>query len=167
MTRAVLFASIVLGCASLAVGYAQPSGWGAASSVILLFGAAWLLAEARGWRFAAAFGLTLSFLAAAAGLLLEYSRGWMFSSALFALIAWDLAGFLERMRLASPENDRGGMEKRHLLRLGILAAFSALAASLAMTVHWQPRFGWLVLFAFVAALGLTQLVAWIRRKKGE
>ena len=163
MTLVILYASIILGTGSLAIGYAGSSlsnllPW------IIIAGVLWLVAQWRRWQwFSSAIGFSLAVLGAAFGLLLEINSGWMFAGVLFPLIAWDLSGFHDRMQFATVE-DVPGMEKRHLVRLGWLVAVGTILALLPMLVHWKFGFGWLVLLAFVAAMEFAQLVLWIRQK---
>ena len=163
MTSAALFASIALGSGSLALGYAR-DGWGVPPLLILFLGAVWLFAQWRGrWHFSA-MGLALAVFAAAVGLVLGFNTGWMFAGVLFSLAAWDLAGFRDRMQFASAGNDMPGMERRHLLRLGLLSVVGIILASLPVFVRWRFNFEWLILLALLAALGLSQLVLWFRQR---
>ena len=162
MTRAALFASIVLGIGSLALGYARGGQLGL-SMFILALGAIWFFAQWHNWQWSPLIGLALAVFSAAVGLMLGINYGWMFAGTLFSLLAWDLAEFGDRLRLVSTRKDAGVMEKRHFIRLGFLAAAGIILVSLTMSVHWQFSFGWLVLLALAAALGLTQLVAWFRQ----
>jgi hypothetical protein len=165
VTRVALFASIVLGIGSLALGYAGV-GWTVPAILILAFGAIWFYAQWRGWGWFSMAGQALAvFLSGAAvGLLLEINLGWMFAGALFSLFAWDLNEFRNLLRFASVDSNVPGMEKRHLLRLSILAIVAIVLVLLIMFVHLHFNFGWLVLLALVATIGLTQLVSQFRQR---
>jgi hypothetical protein len=162
MTLIVFYASLILGTASLAMGFA-PSEWNYSLPWIIAIGALWMLAQWRGWQWFPNLGLTLAVICAAFGILLELNSGWMFAGVLFPLVAWDLSAFHERMQLADVV-DMPAMEKRHLVRLGILTVVGILLALLPMAIHWKFGFGWLVLLTFVAAFGFAQLVLWIRQR---
>jgi hypothetical protein len=162
LTSFVLYASITLGTGSLAIGYSR-SDWSYLFPWILVFGAAWIIAQWRGWKWSPNIGLVLTVLVAAFGLTLEINSAWMVAGVLFSLIAWDLSEFRERTQFAAVE-DVPGMEKRHLARLGVLAAVGTVLASLPMLFHLKFGFGWLVFLVFVAALAFAQLVLWIRQK---
>ncbi len=144
------------------MGYA-PSEWNYLLPWIIAIGAGWMLAQWRDWKWFTNIGLTLAVFGAAFGLLLELNSGWMFAGVLFPLAAWDLSAFHERVQLAAVA-DVPVMEKRHLVRLSFLAVGGSLLALAPMAVHWKFGFGWLVLLAFVAAIGFAQLVLWIRQK---
>lgn len=164
MTLLALLITIVVGTASLAWGYVQV-GLPQLARLILLFGGCWVVAVWRGWRWFSHLGLTLSFLAAALGLwFLNFPPGWMFAGAICGLLAWDLTYFRYRQRFAASDEERRVVERRHLLRVTVVAALGFALASLAMAVKLQFNFEWAVLLTVVAALGLIQIIAWFRRR---
>jgi len=164
MTLFGLLFSIVLCSGSLAWGYWQV-GLHALARWILFFGLVWLLAVWQRWRWISVLGLVLSFLAAALGLwFLNFTPGWMFAGAIGGLMAWDLTYFRYRLRYAGSDQERRAVERRHLLRLSVLALLGFLLASLAMAVKLAFNFQWALLMAIVAVLGVTQLVRWFRRR---
>jgi len=87
----------------------------------------------------------------------------MFAGAIGGLMAWDLTDFSYRLRFAA-EKERRGFETRHLARISILAIFGFGLASLAMLIKFQFNFDWALLLAIVAAFGIIQLVAWLRKR---
>lgn len=164
MTLVALLFSILLGAGSLAWGYAQV-GLPQISRWILYFGAVWLVAVWRRWRWFATVGLIVNFLAAALGLwFLNFPPGWMFAGAIGGLLAWDLTEFRYRQRFAASDEERRDVESRHFMRLSILALLGFALASLAMAVKLQFNFEWALVLAIVAALGITQLVRWFRKR---
>lgn len=164
MTLFGLLFSIVLGSGSLAWGYLQV-GLPQFSRWILFFGALWLFALWQRWRWFAAIGLVFNFLAAALGLwFLNFAPGWMFAGAIGGLLAWDLTNFQYRMRFVASDQERRGMEGRHLVRVSALALLGFLLASLAMAIKLQFNFEWALLLAVVATLGITRLVTWFRKR---
>ena len=164
MTLFGLFFSILLGIGSLAWGYTQV-GLPQFSRWILLFGVIWLVAAWRRWRWFATVGLIFNFLAAALGLwLLNFPPGWMFAGAIGGLLAWDITYFQYRQRFAASDEERRAVEGRHFVRLSFVALLGFALASLAMVIKLQFNFEWALLFAIVAALGITQLVSWFRKR---
>jgi hypothetical protein len=159
---ALLF-SIVVGDGSLAWGYAQ-AGFPQFSRWIILFGVVWLVAVWRRWRWFAYVGLLFNFLAAALGLwMLNFIPGWMFAGAIGGLMAWDLTDFYHRLRFATDE-ERPGLEARHLVRISFLAILGFGLASLAMVIKFEFNFDWALLLAVVAVFGVLQLVIWLRKR---
>lgn len=165
MTVPALLISIVIGAGTLAWGYAlasmpQPARW------IVFFGAVWLLAVWRRWRWFAYVGLAFNFMAAALGLwLLDFPPGWMFAGAICGLLAWDLSDFQYRQRFAASDSERRSLETRHLLRISVVALLGFGLASLAMAVKLQFTFEWALVLAVVAALGLMQMISWFRKRR--
>ncbi len=166
MTLLALLFSITLGIGSLAWGYTLV-GLPEFARWILIFGVAWLFAVWQRWRWFAYAGVTFNFLAAALGLwFLNFPPGWMFAGAIGGLLAWDLTYFLYRQRFAASDEERRAMEKRHLFRISFLALLGFGLASAAMVLKLQFNFEWALLSAVVAALGITQIVIWFRKRGG-
>ncbi len=86
MTGFVLVSSIIISAGSLAWVYFE-AGMAGFGRWVLIFGAAWLIAQWRGWKWFSYVGLSLAFLLSAAGLWFGLTPGWMFSGAIFALVA--------------------------------------------------------------------------------
>jgi len=164
MALIALLLSIVLGIGSLAWGYLQV-GLPDFARWIVFAGVLWLIAVWQRWRWFATIGLIFSFAAAALGLwFLNFTPGWMFAGAIGGLLAWDLTFFRERLRFVASDEERQGMEGRHLVRIAALALIGFLLASVAMAVKFQFNFQWAVLLAVVAILGVIQLIAWFRKR---
>jgi len=93
------------------------------------------------------------------------------SGALGGLMAWDLTDFMRRLRFAAGQgtpkqyDELKSLERRHLARLTVIALAGLLLASMAMLVRLEFTFEWVVLLTLVTVLGVTQLVAWLRRRE--
>lgn len=161
-TRFALFFCLLGAVLTLAWGYFEVGlegfvrGW-------IGFGALWAFALIRRWKWFSALGLFVSLTAAAVGLWFGLAPGWMTAGALFALLAWDLTDFERRLRLAAEDDDVNGLVRVHLVRLSLVALIGFALASIAMLVRLQFSFEWAALMALVAALGLSQLIGWMRR----
>ena len=160
--KPVQYSSIVIGIGSLtwdfyAEGHASLARW------LLLFGFLWIVAEIRHLRWFASLGLLVGVTVAGIGLWMDLSLGWMLAGALGALIAWDLADFMRRVEHASPEDDVPALTRRHLLRLTIVIAAGLALSLIGMITRLEFSFEWTAFLALLAALGVTQLVAWMRR----
>ena len=154
--------SVMLGTGSLAFAYAD-AGFEGLARGLLGFGIFWLYAGWKRWTWFSSVGILLVLALAGFGMWSEFSPGWMISGALGGLLAWDLSDFMRRLRLAAPADDLRGLERRHLARLTIVALAGAFLSSLAMLVRLEFSFAWGVALTLIAALGVTQLVAWLRR----
>jgi hypothetical protein len=162
VTLIALLSSIVISSASLAWGFAQ-GGFTSFSVWILILGAGWLFSVWQGWNWYSSFALFVSTVLAALGLWFGFVPGWMFAGGIFALVAWDMTDFRQRLRGMADDDDTRGIERRHLARISLLALIGMAFASVTMLVRVQFTFEWSALLVIVALLGLGQLVSWLRR----
>ena len=163
MTIIALVLSVILGTGSLAIGYSQmgltePAPW------FGFLGALWLAAHWRKWYWLSSVGLLITIIAAAYGVWREFPTIWMLLGALGGLLAWDLSDFARRLSYAAPMDDTEGMERRHLERVGIIAALGLGIALLSLFIRIN-RLAFEVAAALIllAALGLTRLVIGLRK----
>jgi hypothetical protein len=157
-----LLSSIVISSVSLAWGFAQ-RGFTSFSTWILILGAGWLFAVWQEWKWYSSFALFMATVASAFGLWFGFIPGWMFAGGIFALFAWDMTDFRQRLRGMAKDDDTRGLERRHLARISLLALIGLVLASIAMLVRVQFTFEWSTLLVIVTLLGLGQLVGWFRK----
>jgi hypothetical protein len=156
--------SVLMGVGSLAYVYSG-TGFDQLVRGLLILGALWLYAGRKRWTWFSTIALLLSVALAGYGLWVGLSPGWMVAGAIGALLAWDLTEFMRRMDGAFETDDLPGMQRRHLARLTVVAFIGLLLASISMLVRLEFTLEWMMLLALVAVLGVTQLVAWLRREK--
>jgi hypothetical protein len=163
MTIVVMILSIIMGTGSLAYGYFQagmpdPARWS------VLVGIVWILAHWRKLYWFSALGLFLTLIGAAYGVWNNFITIWMLLGALGGLLGWDLSDFAMRLSYASPTDDIQGMERRHLERVGIVAALGFGLAILSLYIHIKRlAFEVAVGLVLLAAVGLTRLVVGLRK----
>lgn len=163
MTIIALILSILLGTVSLAMGYSQAGATDYPRWFLLLAGL-WLVAHFRKWYWFAAIGLLAVIIAAAYGVWHGFPTVWMLLGAVGGLLSWDLSDFARRLSYASPMDDTRSLERRHLERVGIVAALGLGLALLSVFVHFQRlAFEVAVVLVLLAALGLTRLVIGLRK----
>ncbi|MCA1900401.1 MAG: hypothetical protein LDL50_06810 [Chloroflexi bacterium] len=162
MTLAALLLSVLLSSATLAWGFAQ-SGFASFSAWMIVFGLGWLLAVWQRWFWYSSLALILYIILAALGLWFGFSPGWLFAGGIFALFAWDMTEFRQRLVLMGKRDDARVVERRHLLRVSLLALTGMTLASIAMLLRGQFTFEWGALFVAVILLGLAQLAGWFRK----
>ena len=162
MTVVALGLSIFISIASLAMGYAG-AGFEGISIWIVLFGSLWIFSQWRGWSWVSSLGLFSVMLAAMIGLWFDFIVGWMLSGAIFALFAWDMTDFRQKLKSMTSREDIKGMERRHIARLYMLALAGLILTSIMMSMRAQFSYAWNVLLGFVILLGLLQLLVWFRR----
>jgi hypothetical protein len=162
LTLIALLSSIVICSASLAWGFAQ-RGFTSFSTWIIILGAGWLFAVWQEWKWYSSVALFMVTVVSAFGLWFGFIPGWMFAGGIFALIAWDMTDFRQRLRGMANDDETRGLERRHLARISLLAIIGLVLASIAMLVRVQFTFEWSALLVIVTLLGLGQLVGWLKR----
>lgn len=121
----VLVICILISSSSFAWGY-WLAGYENAAGWIAALGVFWLVSQWRKWKwFSAPAALTCLGLAAF-GVWFKFIPGLMFSGAVFGFFAWDLTEFRQKLKLMYPREDAKGMTRRHLIRIGILAAVAVV-----------------------------------------
>jgi hypothetical protein len=163
LTLVAFILSVILGTGSLAYGYSQmgltnPARW------FVVLGILWLLAQWRKYYWFSSLALLVMLIAAAFGVWVEFPAIWMLLGALGGLLGWDLSDFARRLSYASLTDDLVGMERRHLGRVGIVAALGFGLALLSLYIRINRlAFEVAVGLVLLAALGLTRLVMGLRR----
>ena len=155
--------SIILGTGSLSVGYYQAGFYDPARWSVLL-GIVWILAHWRKYYWFSSLAFFLALIGASYGVWHELTTIWMLLGALGGLLGWDLSDFAMRLSYAAPTDDIRGMERRHLERVGIVAALGIGLAVLSLFIHINRlAFEVAVGLVLLAALGLTRLVIGLRK----
>jgi hypothetical protein len=163
LTLLALILSILLGTASLAMGYGQ-AGTASYSRWFLLLAALWIFAHFRKYYWFSSIALLVTVIAAAYGVWQGYPTVWMLLGAVGGLLGWDLSDFARRLSYAAPMDDTRTMERHHLERAGIVAALGIGLALLSIYIRIDRlAFEVAVGLLLLAALGLTRLVIGLRR----
>jgi len=163
MTIIALVLSILLGTASLAMGYSQGGGE-EYSRWFLLLAVLWFITHYRKWYWFSSIALLVMIVAAAYGVWREFPTVWMLLGAVGGLLGWDLSDFARRLSYASPMDDTRSMERRHLERVAIVATLGVGLALLSILIRVQRlAFEVAVVLVLLAALGLTRLVIGLRK----
>jgi hypothetical protein len=168
MTVALSRVSAGLSVFFLALGFALSGLW-AGTAAILAVGVLWLLGQLRPpgqpgalrWTSSAAFVMLV--LGAAVAMLLSVGAAWPLLGLVAALVTWDLDQFARRMQAAGRVDDGPGLERRHVQRLLVVAAIGCLLAFAGLVLRLRLSFGWALLLAAVAMLGLSLIVGYMRR----
>src|SRR5512141_1757115 len=134
MTIIALVLSILVGTASLAMGYGQ-AGATDYSRWFLVLAAIWLFAHFRKWYWFSSIALIIVVVAAAYGVWQEFPTVWMLLGAVGGLLGWDLSDFARRLSYASPMDDTRTMERLHMERAGIVAALGGGLALLSVYIR--------------------------------
>ena len=162
MTVVALVSSIIISTGSFAWVFAE-AGFVVFARWILIFGAVWLFSQWRNWGWFSSFGLFVAVFLSAIGIWLGFSLEWFFSGAIFALFAWDMTDFRQRMRVVAIDSNVRAMEYRRIARISLFSMIGLSIASIVMLVRRQFTIEWGILLVMVTLLGLGQLVVWFRR----
>lgn len=127
MIAFVLVLCILISSGSFAWGYWQ-AGYENAAGWIVAFGALWLVSQWRAWKWVSAPAALMALGLAAFGVWFKFPPGWMFSGAVFGFFAWSLSEFRQKLKTLYPREDAKGMTRRHLTRIGLLAAGAVVIA---------------------------------------
>jgi len=102
--------------------------------------------------------------AAGIGVLLDVGAGWMLVGLVATLTAWDLAAFSVWLKDCPTAGEARALVRVHLQRLLVADALGLGLALVALELRVRPRLGILLLLGLVLAVGLSQLVRYLRRQ---
>ena len=162
MVPTVEILCILTGTAPLIEGYYQ-SNLSTIAIGCFVIGLVWLLARWRQWAWVTSAGLLVFTWLAGMGVWIGLNPFLMALSVVGSLLAWDLADFSRRVRVAAPEDDLRNLEKNHLMRLAGLGAIGLSLDLAALYVHLNISFGWMFLLAIATIMGVMRLVNRLRR----
>jgi hypothetical protein len=150
----LIFPIACLAC--LAVGLAGIGGWIVLWGVLLAL-PAWLASFKWGSGFFPTTGLVLSIGLAVAGLLMSATPFWMILGATFAFAGWDIVMFQNYQSGDSPAQGADPLEERHYRNLALALGLGLPVAVAGSMIRIQIPFGWMILLAAIALLGLEGL----------
>jgi hypothetical protein len=161
MILIALIASLIISTGSFAWGYWR-AGYEDTARWIVAFGILWLVCHWRKSRWVSSPAIFLALLLAAFGVWFKFNYGWMFSGAVFALVAWDLADFRQKIRFMPAREDIAGRTRRRILRISILILAGFALVSLFMLSRGQFTSDWGLFLLAVILFGSLQVFAWRR-----
>lgn len=112
---------VLLSTASFAWGY-QRAGYEGVVNWIIAFGIGWLASAYFRWRWFSIIAVLAALTLAAFGIWFGFTPGWLFMGAVFALFAYDLTEFQERLKALPTREDIAGRTRRRLIRIGFLVS---------------------------------------------
>lgn len=149
-------------CPPLSVGLLASAfflgGFTWVAEVLLFLGVLWMIGLSLHWTWISFLGLLSAYAAAAMGLFFDLSIFLIIPAAIFALMAWDIAGFYDRLSLASPDDDVFTLEQRHLVRLFAISLGGVCLSALALSLHLKFPFEWLVILVFFTVWAIGKVV---------
>jgi hypothetical protein len=124
----------------------------------------WLAGWARQLDWTATAGLVAYTGLAANGIWLGLGAGWMLLALVAALVAWDLAPFQRRMASTDGVRKQGAVERRHLVRLGLVVGLGSVLALLTLGIELRLTFLSALLLGLLAVIGLGRALSHLRRE---
>lgn len=150
----------------LALGFASQSLWIAVLAALVV-ALGWLVSQ---WRdqavlasasFAAAVGL------AGLGAWLSLPAGWLLASVALMLAMWDLDRFLRQLRRVKYATGTGELLRAHMRALLLVLAIGLVLGGAALSIQIELSFGWAVLLAGVAAVGIAQIIRLVYQRMND
>jgi hypothetical protein len=151
----------IAGLVCLTAGFAGIGRWIFLPGVLLAL-LAWLAAFKWRFGFFPTAALVLSVGLAAVGLLMSAPPVWMIPGATFAFAGWDIILFQNDRSDDSPVPRADPLEKRHYRNLATALGLGLMVAMAGSTIRIQIPFGWMILLAAAALLGLEGLLRNLR-----
>jgi hypothetical protein len=156
------FAGIGRSIVPLGVLLALPAWLTTVKWIILLGGLlvlpAWLAAVKWGSGFFPTTAMVLSISLAVVGLLMSASTVWMILAATFGFAGWDILLFQNNLGDDRPAQWADPLEKQHYRNLTTALGLGLLVAVTGSMIRIQIPFGWMILLAAIALLGLEGLL---------
>jgi hypothetical protein len=149
---------------TLALGYANQALW-IGAGIDVAIGLLWLAGDWRGWDWVAGLCLAGWVGLAALGVWQGLPAGWMLIGVVAALAAWDLGHFAARLRTAGTITRPAELTRAHLRQLAIVVAAGLLLGGIALGIRVELTFGWAILTAALAIIGLSSLIRSAGRKE--
>jgi hypothetical protein len=153
--------------AALAIGLAASDVAPLACSlVVVLLGLVWYASQQR--RAAGGEGLMLFAFVFSAGLGFYLNApAWILLIGVVASTgAWDLDHFLQRLSLADRIELESGLGREHLRRLLVVEAVGLLAGLAALVFQTRISFWWEALLVLLVVIGLSRIIARVRKETG-
>jgi hypothetical protein len=161
MTRAAALSSITACFGVLAFSLAV-SGFIYPAFGVALLGVAWLILHLRRiYRFTGLAFVLFGLISAGtlwAGIPLWYAL----SSLIFAMLAWDLTAFEERVKEVADRDDIRRMELSHFARLLIVIGLGLAGVVASNLIHIKLTLGSALIFALLGIWGISALVYRLR-----
>lgn len=145
-------------------------GWGAFTlgqtpvmAAVWIFGSLWMILAWRRQEWVSSLALILYTGLSAFGVWLDADTALAAAVCALTLAAWDLTNFHRRAQLIAADDDRRGLEIRHILQVSLLMLAGWILALVSVNLKIKLTFEWVAALIVVILFGLGQLVRWLRR----
>lgn len=158
---------MLVAVAALAIGLAtSETGSFLCSLLLVLLGVGWFANQQRGAVGGEGVLLFLFVLAAAIGFWLGAPSWVMLLGLVASLGAWDLDHFLQRLSRADRIELESGLGRDHLRRLMLVEVIGFTVGMVGLTFQTLITFWWEVLLVLLVVIGLSRIVARVRKEIG-
>jgi|PlaIllAssembly_1097288.scaffolds.fasta_scaffold1329016_1 hypothetical protein len=164
MTRPILYTLVVLSAGFCIVPFAM-KGQLLFALAGLVLGILWIIGLLRGWKWTPALAVFGINALAVVTMLLGPSSRLAIPSAFLALLGWDLSDLHFRLRLAAKGDDIAGIERRHLLVLGLVGLAGVIAMVFALQVHIPVAFEWVGVLLLFGIWGIGRIVRGLLKRE--
>jgi hypothetical protein len=163
LVQRFFWAQLLFAVSALSVGHALIPRMEFAIGAVFL-GLVWYMAQRR-WAGGSENMLLFAFTGAAAlGLYWGAPPLLMLLVVVFSLGAWDLDHFTQRLHRVERVEFDSGLGRTHLLRLAKVEAAGLALALVPLLIRLRLDFWWVVLMGLLAVIGLSRVVAFVRRE---
>jgi hypothetical protein len=159
----LIIGSIVLTTLALAVSFALASYW-LVVIICICAGGGWLVAALRNWPSAPTLGLLTTVAATVYGNFEGVSLPGLLIALVAALAAWDTGTCAGRLRATPELAFADDLVRAHVQRLLIVVAVGLLVGSLALLLRVSLSFGWALMLATLAIIGLVRALRFFQRE---
>lgn len=126
--------------------------------IVFFLGVLWLIGLRRTWKGIPFLGLFGMHALAVYGILLDCPPILAAAGAFFSLLAWDLADFSYRLRLAARGDPLSRLIHRHFLIFMLIALAGATLVVFSLKVRMQLTFEWMALLLLFGSWGVIKIV---------
>lgn len=161
MTRNLVYASILASATALTYGLAA-NGFIPVSITVALLGVAWGVLFMRGLHRFSSLAFAIFIILSLASLWADVQPLLALSGVIFALLAWDLTRFFQRLQNTNSPQDARRTERAHFSRLALVIGLSLAGYVAATRIHVTLTFGAAALLALLGIWGISALVYRLR-----
>lgn len=154
---------LAITAAAMALGYGL-AGWWAMAAALIALGGLWFGAQRSSDRAIEGTLLVIFCGAAGIGFWMGVPGIPMLVGVVGSLGAWDLAHFLRRINSVERVDFETGLGREHVRRLILIEAVALLTGLFALTAQARIPFWWEALLALLAVIGISRIVAFIRKQ---
>lgn len=162
----IFWVHLVIGVGALALGYALTVHFLYALIPIAL-GALWFAVQRSPQGSGEGFLFLIFCAGAGLGVWLRVPGFTLLLGIVGCLGAWDLSNFLRRLAAVEMVDFKSGLGREHVRRVIISEVVGLVFGLLALSAQAQIPFWWEALLALLAVIGISRIVAFIRKQTEE